>query len=71
LGVGAKPSSALGIEIGEWGKPTKGKSSKSESYNPLILRNKKTGEKLTEQEMRERVDNQEKGIKSKSSHGYV
>jgi hypothetical protein len=71
LGVGAKPSSALGIELGEWGRNTKGKNGKSESFNPLVLQNKKTGEKLTEQELREKVDGQKGDSKAKSSSRYV
>jgi hypothetical protein len=58
LGVGAKPSSAVGIEIGEWGKAAKGK--KGEGYNPVVLKNKMTGEVLTEQELTEKMGGQKK-----------
>jgi G-patch domain len=59
LGVGAKPSSAVGVEIGEWGKAAKGKT--GEGYNPVVLKNKMTGEILTEQELTGKVDNQKRG----------
>jgi hypothetical protein len=62
LGVGAKPSAALGIEIGEWGKSARGgrKGKPEEAYNPVVLKNKKTGEVLTEQELKSKVAEQEK-----------
>ena len=60
LGVGAKPSAALGVELGEWGGNRKGKGAKVEAFNPLVLQNKQTGEKLTEQELREKIDGQSK-----------
>jgi hypothetical protein len=61
LGVGAKPSAALGIEIGEWGKSARGgKRGKEEAYNPVVLKNKKTGEVLTEAELKAKVAEQEK-----------
>lgn len=52
LGVGAKPSAATGIEIGEWGKATKGKRV-VEGYNPVVLKNKITGEIMTEEELKQ------------------
>jgi G-patch domain len=60
LGVGAKPSAALGVELGEWGGNRKGKGAKVEAFNPLVLQNKKTGEKLTEQELKDKIDGQSK-----------
>jgi hypothetical protein len=59
LGVGAKPASAVGIEIGEWGKASRGKNSKQESYNPVVLRNKVTGETLTEEELKVKMEEQD------------
>ncbi|KAF2671227.1 hypothetical protein BT63DRAFT_370335 [Microthyrium microscopicum] len=61
LGVGAKPSSAVGIELGEWGKSARHKGPKKvEAYNPVVLKNKKTGEVLTEEELKARLDDQGK-----------
>jgi hypothetical protein len=50
LGVGAKPSKSTGIEIGEWGKADHSK--KKEIYTPVILKNKKTGEVMTEADLK-------------------
>jgi G-patch protein len=58
LGVGAKPSSAIGVEIGEWGKAAK--SSKGEGYNPVVLKNKVTGEVLSESELNKKLDDQKR-----------
>ncbi|KAF2403209.1 hypothetical protein EJ06DRAFT_580372 [Trichodelitschia bisporula] len=58
LGVGAKPASALGIEIGAWGKAEK-KGKPAPAYTPVVLRNKKTGETLTEEELQAKVKEQQ------------
>jgi hypothetical protein len=71
LGVGAKPSAALGVEIGEWGGNRKGKGAKVEAFNPLVLQNKKTGEKLTEQELRDKIEDQKSDSKGRSLGRYV
>lgn len=56
LGIGAKEEAAVGIELGEWGKATKGKRKVDQAYNPVLLLNKETGEKLTEEELKTRID---------------
>ena len=57
LGVGAKPAAALGIpELGVWGeKDKKGKKKDAQSYNPVVLRNKVTGEEITEEELKAKL----------------
>lgn len=60
LGIGAKPEAALGIELGEWGSKSKGKGKKvAQVYNPVILRNKRTGEMLTEEELKAKLESQD------------
>jgi len=51
LGVGAKPAAAVGVELGAWGKKARSET----SYNPVVLRNKDTGEEITQQEYEERI----------------
>ncbi|ORY09334.1 DExH-box splicing factor binding site-domain-containing protein [Clohesyomyces aquaticus] len=60
LGVGAKPEAAAGIELGSWGqgKAIKGKRAVDQSYNPVALRNKNTGEILTEEELKTKLEQQ-------------
>lgn len=61
LGVGAKPSAALGIEIGEWGKSAgRNKKKAEEVYVPVVLKNKNTGEIITEQELKSKLVDQAK-----------
>lgn len=63
LGVGAKPAKALGIELGEWGKHAKKHERKiDQAYAPVMLKNKKTGEMITEEEMQQRLKEQEMGF---------
>jgi hypothetical protein len=63
LGVGAKPAKALGIELGEWGKHAKKHERKiNQAYAPVMLKNKKTGEMITEEEMQTRLTEQEMGF---------
>ena len=57
LGIGAKADAAVAEEMGAWGKGTK-KRRENVVYNPVVMRNKKTGEELTEQELEERVKEQ-------------
>jgi len=64
LGIGAKESGE-GVELGAWGKGSGGKKGKSwgrteVSYNPLALRNKKTGEVVSEEVLRERLEVQDR-----------
>ena len=52
LGIGAKEvPGGIGEELGAWGKPVRGKRKVHNSYNPVLLRNSKTGEMLTEEEL--------------------
>ncbi|KAF1834452.1 hypothetical protein BDW02DRAFT_568978 [Decorospora gaudefroyi] len=63
LGVGAKEEAAVGIELGEWGGSKgkgKGKGRKvAQSFNPVVLRNKHTGEKITEEELKAKLESQD------------
>lgn len=52
LGIGAKEvPGGVGDELGAWGKVARGKRKLDKSYNPVLLRNSKTGEMLTEEEL--------------------
>jgi hypothetical protein len=58
LGIGAKEEAATGVEIGDF-KGSKGKGKKGEqTYNPVALRNKVTGEIITEDELKAKMDQQ-------------
>ncbi len=61
LGIGAKEEAATGVELGEWGGgKVKGKGKKvAQSYNPVALRNKRTGELISEEELKAKLENQE------------
>ncbi|KAF2176708.1 hypothetical protein K469DRAFT_742861 [Zopfia rhizophila CBS 207.26] len=59
LGIGAKEEAAAGIELGEWGKGAKGKRKVDQAYNPVALRNKETGEILTEEELKAKMEQQQ------------
>jgi hypothetical protein len=73
LGIGAKEDAAVGVELGEWGGG-KGKGKKvAQSYNPVTLRNKHTGEMITEEELKAKLESQsmipdEKLSRNKSKH---
>ncbi|KAL8808341.1 MAG: hypothetical protein Q9182_000161 [Xanthomendoza sp. 2 TL-2023] len=52
LGIGAKEvPGGIGEELGAWGKAAKGKRKVDTTYNPVLLKNSKTGETLTEEEL--------------------
>lgn len=53
LGIGAKevPTGVGDDELGAWGKGAKGKRRTDLTYNPVILKNSRTGEMLTEEEL--------------------
>ena len=52
LGIGAKEVAGGVEELGAWGKTTtKGKRKVEKSYTPVLLRNTRTGEILTEEEL--------------------
>lgn len=58
LGIGAKDVSGKAgaeIELGAWGKAAMRKNKKGEGlYTPVLMRDKKTGEMITEEELQER-----------------
>lgn len=62
LGIGAKEvPGGVGDELGAWGKvTTKGKRKVDKSYNPVLLRNSKTGETLTEEELEAKQEERRK-----------
>ncbi|KAL1793378.1 hypothetical protein ACET3X_008360 [Alternaria dauci] len=58
LGIGAKEEAAVGVELGEWsGGKSKGKKV-AQTYNPVTLRNKHTGEIITEEELKAKLESQ-------------
>lgn len=60
MGIGAKPDAAIAEELGAWGKGGgKGKRKQEQSYNPIMLRNKATGEQMTEEELKQKIAEQE------------
>ena len=67
LGIGAKEEAAVGVELGAWGggrqakdaaKKAKGRKLVDQVYNPVLLRNKVTGEQLTEEELKLKLEQQ-------------
>ena len=60
LGIGAKemPTGVGEDEPGAWGKGAKGKRKVDLTYNPVILKNSKTGEMLTEEELEKKKSEQ-------------
>jgi hypothetical protein len=58
LGIGAKEEAATGVELGDFkGPKAKGKKA-AQTYNPVALRNKITGELITEEELKAKLDQQ-------------
>jgi hypothetical protein len=68
LGIGAKEDAAVGVELGTWGKASKGKRKVDEMYNPLVMVNKQTGEKLSEEELQKKLE-QQKLLKQEEESG--
>ena len=61
LGIGAKEEAAVAQEMGTWGKAARGKGGKEPVvYNPILLRDKKTGEMFTEEEAKKREEEDER-----------
>jgi len=65
LGLGAKSEAGAGVELGAWGKGARagGKGSGAKggaeiAYMPVAMRNRKTGEVVSEEEMRKMIDGQ-------------
>lgn len=65
LGIGAKAEAAVGVELGEWGQGTKGKSKRKidQEYTPVLLRNKVTGEQMTEEELKKKLEKEKDNSK--------
>lgn len=67
LGIGAKEDAAKDVELGEFnskarrpGKGQKGpRGAEPQGYNPVTLRNKKTGEVISEEELKRKLEGQE------------
>lgn len=65
LGLGAKEVPGAVEELGAWGKAAatkKGKRKPDLTYNPVVLRNSKTGEMLTEEELKGRIEEEKKKV---------
>ncbi|MCJ1485219.1 hypothetical protein MMC06_005393 [Schaereria dolodes] len=61
LGIGAKEAPGdLGDELGAWGKAAKGKRKADKTYAPVLLKNTKTGEMLTEEELKVKTEGQKR-----------
>lgn len=61
LGIGAKEEAAVAQEMGAWGKAARGKGGKEPViYNPILLRDRKTGEMFTEEEAQKRQEQDER-----------
>lgn len=58
LGIGAKEDAAIAGEMGAWGRGAKGKEVKI--YNPVLLKDTKTGEMFTEDELKAKEERDEK-----------
>ena len=59
LGIGAKEDATAAREMGAWGKAAKG-SKEVKIYNPVLLRDKRTGEMFTENELEARKQQEER-----------
>lgn len=59
LGIGAKEEAAVAQEMGTWGKAAK-KGGEVKVYNPVLLRDKQTGEMYTEEELQKKKEKDER-----------
>lgn len=63
LGIGAKEDAAKDVELGEFNSKARGKKGKgkdmAQGYTPVTLRNKKTGEIITEEELKAKLESQD------------
>ncbi|KAK5693700.1 DNA primase large subunit Spp2 [Elasticomyces elasticus] len=59
LGIGAKEEAAVAQEMGVWGKAAK-RGAEIKVYNPVLLRDKRTGETYTEEELARKKEQDEK-----------
>lgn len=56
LGIGAKPVAGADIELGAWGKADMRKNNRGQGFfTPVMLKNNKTGELISEEEMQKRL----------------
>lgn len=69
LGIGAKVEQAVDLELAQWGKPKKGKGGDVPGYVPVVLKNKITGEKITEEELKARLERQKLVADDESAEG--
>lgn len=67
LGIGAKEEAAIGVELGAWGPKTAKGKKVAQSYNPVALRNKRTGEIITEEELKAKLETQDLVTEEKPS----
>lgn len=58
LGIGAKEDAAIASEMGVWGKASKGREVKI--YNPVLIRDKRTGAMYTEEELEKKKQSEER-----------
>ncbi|KAL8656911.1 MAG: hypothetical protein Q9226_002446 [Calogaya cf. arnoldii] len=64
LGIGAKEvPGGVGHELGAWGKEVRGQRKVDKMYNPVLLKNSKTGEMLTEDELQAKKEKQKEAEK--------
>lgn len=69
LGIGAKPESAVGLELSEFNGGKKGQKAPRKAamqYAPVTLRNKHTGELVTEDQLKERLEKQKESDEKKT-----
>ena len=63
IGIGAKEDAAKDVELGEFNSKARGKKGPKkdapQGYNPVTLRNKKTGEIVTEEELKAKLVSQD------------
>jgi len=60
LGIGAKEEAAVAQEMGSWGRAAKDRKGAPQVYNPILLRDKKTGEMFTEEELQKKKERDER-----------
>ncbi|KAK4697962.1 hypothetical protein P7C71_g180, partial [Lecanoromycetidae sp. Uapishka_2] len=70
LGIGAKEvPGGVGEEFGAWGKIARGKRKVDLAYSPVVMKNSVTGELLTEEELKEKVERKAKEEKDHERGG--
>jgi G-patch domain len=73
LGIGAKAAPGAEVELGAWGKTAMRKNQRGEGfYTPVMLKDKRTGEMLTEEELeRRKKEAKEKAGRNESATGEL